>query len=75
MNTHSWIVKWPVLGLGAVIAVAAIGIFMATQIGATGPGSEVVHSCVNSNSGELKIIGDDEACKPVFPIWLKQVMR
>ena len=53
------------LGGGLVLLLAFVGVFTAQQIRAHvgGPGTGVIHSCVNDQSGEIKITDSLDECK------------
>ena len=55
--------KWPLLGIAAIVIVALAGALVTTQIGAHGGDPDLIHSCINNASGEVKIIGPDDTCK------------
>ena len=55
--------KWPLLGIAAVVIVALAGALVTTQIGAHGGDPDLLHSCINNASGEVKIIGPNDACQ------------
>lgn len=57
--------SWFKVSAGLVIALlATMGVVLAVSahVGGVSPG--VIHSCVNSKSGELKIAGATDTCKP-----------
>ena len=51
--------------LAAVSVLAFVGLGVSMQISASGDNSDpnVIHACVNNNSGEIKIVTPDEECK------------
>ena len=53
------------LGGGLVLLLAFVGVFTAQQVRAHvgGPETDVIHSCVNNVSGELKITDSSDNCK------------
>lgn len=54
------------VGIVPVVLLAMLLVLIvANQVSAhsEAPESGVIHTCVNNNSGELKIVGDDESCK------------
>jgi hypothetical protein len=55
--------KWPLLGIAAIVIVALAGALVTTQIGAHGGDPDLLHSCINNASGEVKIIGPNDACQ------------
>ena len=56
-------VRWPILGMAAIIIVALVGTLVATQLLAHGGDSEKVHTCVNDSSGIIRVVGPDDGCR------------
>ena len=46
-----------------MLAFLALAAGIATAVNAHGGDAAQIHSCVNDNSGEIKIIGEDDNCK------------
>ena len=46
-----------------VVALVALLAGVATAVNASSSGAGLIHSCVNSSSGEIKIVDPDEKCK------------
>ena len=46
------------------VLVTLVAIGVVTQLTAHGGDGDVIHACVSDASGEIKIVGPDEECKP-----------
>jgi len=51
------------MGLGAILMLALISVFAATQLRAYGNDSDLIHACVSFESGEIEIIAASESCQ------------
>ena len=61
MQSASISTKWTLLVM--MIAFLAIAIGIVAVVNAHDGNPDEIHSCVNANSGEIKIIDADEECK------------
>lgn len=54
--------RWLVV-VTAVALIAGLGLTLATKLSAHGGDGGVVHACVNSQSGQVQLVGADETCR------------
>ena len=62
MSKYRWS-KSTAMGLGAIFILALFSVFAVTQLSANGNNSDLIHACVNFESGEVEIIAASESCK------------
>ena len=62
MSKYRWS-KSTAVSLGAIIILALFSVFAVAQLSANGNNGDLIHACVDINSGEIEIIAASESCK------------